>query len=362
MENAKQSLPVNLMAYEALARGLLEPMAFDYFVGGANDELTLAENRAAFERLKLRPHVLRDVEKRDLTTTLLGHTLPWPLATAPMAFMQLAHPEGELALARAAGEAGIPVTLSTLASYSIEEVAAVASGPLWFQLYQYRDRAITRDIVQRAEAAGYSAIFPTADVAASGRRERDERHPFRLPAGISVKNLAAYTVAAEPEAGESAVYATTGLMKESFTLADLEWLCSMTRLPVLVKGVLRGDDAVLALEHGAAGVVVSNHGGRQLDTAVASIAALPEVAAAVDGRAPILLDGGVRRGTDIIKALALGAQAVLLGRPLLWGLAADGAAGAGRVLALLRQEFDIALALCGCTCVGDVTADLVLGP
>ncbi|MGE0710371.1 MAG: alpha-hydroxy acid oxidase [Planctomycetota bacterium] len=354
--------PINLADLEALARARLEPMAFDYYASGAMDELTLRDNRQAFDRLRLRYRVLRGVGQRDLGRELLGARLDWPVLVAPMAFQQLAHPEGEAATARAAGAAGTVMILSTLSNVALEEVVAASSGPVWFQLYVYKDRAATQALVQRAEAAGCRALVLTVDAPLLGRRERDVRNGFHLPPGLEARNVhaAGYGAlgAVEGESGLAAYVAS--LLDPDLGWEDVAWLRSITSLPILVKGVVRGDDAALAVEHGAAGVVVSNHGGRQLDTAIATIDALPEVAAAVAGRAAVLLDGGVRRGTDVIKALALGAQAVLLGRPVLWALAWRGSAGVSRALGLLREELDQALALCGCRSLAELGPELVV--
>ena len=317
-------------------------------------------NREAFERIALLPRVLVDVGERETSVELLGRRHALPLLVAPMAFAKLAHPSGEAAIARAAGEAGVTVTLSTLATTSIEEVAAAASAPLWFQLYVFRDRAVTRSLVERAEAAGYEALVLTVDAPVLGRRERDARNRFVLPDGLFAENLVSEEQRSLPAGEGSGLEAFfNSQLDASLTWADVDWLRSITRLPVLVKGVLRADDAKLAVEHGAAGVIVSNHGGRQLDTALAAIDALPAVAAAVDGRVALLMDGGVRRGTDILKALARGADAVLVGRPLLWGLAVDGEAGAAAVLRILREEFELAMALCGCASVDAIDGTLL---
>jgi len=356
--------PLNLFDLEAAARERLPAATYAYYAGGAGAEITLRENVAAFARLALRPRVMRDVSRRDVTTTVLGHALDLPVLVAPMAFQRLAHPEGELAVARAARAAGSLMVLSTLATTAVEEVQAAAPGPLWFQLYVYKDRGATRALVERAERAGCTALVLTADTPYLGRREGDVRNVFTLPPELSIGNVVPGGPTTLPEAyAESglAVYVAS-LIEAALSWRDVEWLRTVTRLPVLVKGVLRGDDARRAVEHGAAGVIVSNHGGRQLDTAVATIRALPEVAEALAGAgagAEILLDGGVRRGTDVVKALALGARAVLLGRPVLWGLTLDGEAGAARTLAMLRAELELAMSLCGCARLSEVTGDLI---
>lgn len=352
---------INLDDFEARAAARLPASVFAYYAGGAGDEVTVRENRAAFARLALKPRVLVDVNRRDLSITLLGRRLSCPILVAPTAFHRLAHPLGEVATARAAAAAGTTMVLSTLSTCTVEEVARAAPGPLWFQLYIYRDRGATRALVERAAAAGCGALVLTVDAPLLGRREADVRHRFHLPAGLSVKHLEAAGLDRLPERAEGSGLAAyfASLLDPALTWRDVEWLRSLTPLPLLIKGVLRADDAVRAAESGAAGVIVSNHGGRQLDTAPATITVLAEVAEALEGRAEVLMDGGVRRGTDVVKALALGAKAVLVGRPVLWGLAAGGERGVARVLALLREELDLAMALCGCRSVGEVTKDLV---
>lgn len=335
-------------------------MTFDYYAGGAHDEVTLRENRAAFERIRLRYRVLRDVSTRDLSTELLGQRISFPVVIAPTAFQQLAAKEGELATARAAARANTIMVLSTLSTFSIEEVAREAAGRLWFQLYVYRDREVTRELVARAEAAGARALVLTVDAPLLGGRERDLRNGFQLPPGLRMVNLASSGRTDLPEVEGSALAAYfREVLDPSLTWADLEWLCRETSLPVLVKGIVRGDDAARAVRCGAAGVIVSNHGGRQLDTSPAAIEVLPEIVDSVAGGGVVLVDGGIRRGTDVVKAIALGARAVLVGRPTLWGLAVEGEAGVGRVLELLRAELDLAMALCGASTVAEVTGDLV---
>jgi 4-hydroxymandelate oxidase len=354
--------PVNVLDFEALARSRMEPSAYDYFAGGAGDERTVAENRRGFDRLALRPRVLVDVSSIDPSIQLFGRALGFPVLLAPTALNRLGHPDGEVAAARAAGGAGTAMVLSTTASSTIEEVAAVATGPLWFQLYVYRDRAVTHDLVRRAEANGYEALVLTVDMPRMGRRERDLRNRFTLPPDVSIRNLeaAGRPDAARWPADSSFLEYVHNLLDPTLTWESIGWLKSITRLPILIKGVLGGDDAQLAIDSGADGIVVSNHGGRQLDGALATIDALPDVAARVGGRIPVLLDGGIRRGTDVVTALALGAAAVLIGRPYLWGLAAAGEAGVRRVLDLLRDEFELALALCGCRDVSAVGRSLVV--
>ncbi|HEX2203277.1 MAG TPA: alpha-hydroxy acid oxidase [Longimicrobium sp.] len=340
--------PQTLEAYEAAARAVLPRPAYDYYAGGAEDEATLRGNRAAYGRFWLRPRVLVDVGSVDLSVELLGERLSMPVLLAPTAFQRMAHPDGECASARAARAAGTLLVCSTLSTCTVEETCAAAPGPAWFQLYVYRDREITRDMVRRAEAAGCTALVLTVTMPVLGRRERDVRNGFRLPDGVEMANFRGLRHAAFPDARGSRFEAFVNAeFDRTLGWEAVEWLRSVTRLPVLLKGVVTPEDAALAVAHGADGVIVSNHGGRQLDGAEPTLFALPRVAEAVDGRVPVLMDGGIRRGTDVAKALALGARAVLVGRPYLWGLAAGGQAGVERVLALLRAELERALALLG---------------
>jgi len=355
--------PINLFDFEDAARERLSAMAYDYYRSGSFDEITLHDNHAAYDRIRLLHRVLRDISERDLSTELFGQRISMPILVAPTAFHQLACPEGEVAAARAAGAAGTIMTLSTLSNRPVEEVMEAATGPVWFQLYVYRDREATRGLVERAQASGCSAIVLTADAQVWGRRERDVRNRFCLPAGLGVANLlpAGFDELKATGSDSGLAEYVISLFDPTLSWADLEWLASITDLPVLIKGIVHPDDAKLAVQHGAHGIVVSNHGGRQLDTSIATIDALPAVVEAVNGRVPVLVDGGIRRGSDVLKALALGARAVMLGRPILWGLAVDGEAGARQVLEILEKEFDIAMALCGCVACDQVDRDLVVG-
>jgi 4-hydroxymandelate oxidase len=350
----------NLMELEALAKARLPAIAYDYFASGADDELTLRRNREAFGELELHPRVMVDVSRCSTATTVLGTALEWPVLIAPMAFQRMAHPDGEVATARAAAAAGSAMVVSTLATTRIEDVIAASAAPVWFQLYLYKDRHASRELVARAEAAGATALVLTVDAPRLGRRERDVRNRFTVPAPLRAENVHGVGGGLDRPADDSGLAAYFySLIDPALGWDDVGWLRSITRLPILLKGVLRPDDAARAVAAGAHGLVVSNHGGRQLDTAPAAIDVLPRIAEAVDGRAELLLDGGVRRGTDVVKALALGAKAVLVGRPILWGLALGGEAGATEVLAMLRRELELAMALCGCPTVGSISADLV---
>ncbi len=353
--------PVNLFEYEQLAKERMTPMAFGYYASGANDEITVAANHQAYEEIFLRYRVLRGVRTRDTATTVLGHKIAMPVLVAPCAFNRLAHPLGELATARGAKAAGTIYVMSTMSNTSMEDIASDSTGARWFQLYIYKDRGVTKSLVERAEAAGFTALVLAVDVPVLGQREADMRNHFHLPDGLVAANLDDPKLGKIPHVAGASGMAdyVARLQDDNLTWRDVEWLRSLTRLPVLVKGVDRGDDARHAIDAGVAAIVCSNHGGRQLDTARPNIQALPEVIEAVDGRVEVLVDGGIRRGTDVLKALAFGARAVLVGRPILRGLAVDGEAGVRRVLELLHTEFDQTMALCGCRNVDEITGDLI---
>jgi len=373
--NASTPAFLNLFELERAAEQRLPPMAWAYYAGGARDEVTLRENRAAYEGLALRYRVLRDVSDRYLSTTLLGAELSMPILVAPTAFHRLACEDGEIATAAAAGSAGTVMILSTISTCAMEDVVVASGGPVWFQLYVFRDRGATEELVRRAEAAGCEALVLTVDAQVWGVRERDVQHRFGLPEGVTLPNLSGAMARVDrvPEGSGLGAY-VNALFDPTLSWDDLEWLAGITDLPVLVKGIVHPDDARQAVERGAAGVIVSNHGGRQLDTAPATIRVLPDVAGAVDraleyaGRDrsdfPVLVDGGIRRGTDVVKALALGADAVCVGRPILWGLATGGERGARRALDMLRTELDGAIALCGARTPAEIRAmgrELVMG-
>lgn len=343
---------VNVADFERLASERLDAGALGYFAGGAADEITLRDNVAGWKRWRLRPRVLVDVSDVSTGVELLGAPCSMPVCVAPVAFQRLVDPDGEVAMARAAAAAGTVMSLSTIASARPGEVAGGApGGRRFFQLYSFRDEAVTRALVEEAVESGFEAILLTVDAPVPSLRERDLRTGFAVPPEVRVPSLEATLGGGKPVT-VAEVFAQVNPALDWQDLSDLASECSV---PVLPKGVFTAEDAALAIEHGAAGVVVSNHGGRQLDAVPASIEVLPDIADAVGGRIEVLMDGGVRRGTDVAVALALGASAVLVGRPALWGLAYDGEAGAARALAMLTEELRFALGLLGCTSPADLS-------
>ncbi len=343
-------------ALEDEAGARLAPGAYAFAAAGADDEITLAANVAAWRRLRLRPHVLNDIAKIDTGVSVLGARLASPVMVAPFGRHKLFHPEGERATARGAAAAGAVFILPTTSTVSLEEVATEPAAPRWFQLYLPPDRALTENLVDRAAAGGFRALVLTVDQPVYGSSPRAARAPLEPSPDIRNANLPG-----QPIAQHSYRPGHTGTVTFPATLHDLEWLVRRSRLDVVVKGVLRGDDAVRCVEAGAKAIIVSNHGGRHLDAAIATADALPEIADAIAGSAELYVDGGIRRGTDIVKALALGARAVLLARPVIWGLALDGAEGVRAVLDHLRAELARAMALCGVARLDDISADLVAG-
>lgn len=362
MNDAKDELPSRLIDLKELARGRMESGAFDYYAGAAEDERTLAANRADFDRVEFRPRVLVDVSEIDTSIDLLGIRLPSPICIAPTAFQKLAHSDGEIATAAAAARRGHLMLASTMATTTVEDIAKQA-GPLWLQLYVFKDRAISERLVRRAEAAGCTGICLTVDTPIQGKRERDARNRFRLPDGLSVANFEGSIQGDLIGTGGGSALDNFihSQFDPSISWKDVAWLRSLTELPLILKGVAHPEDARIAVEEGVHGIVVSNHGGRQLDGAQSTIAALPDVVGAVQGRLPVLIDGGIRRGRHAAAALALGASAVLLGRPILWGLAAAGRAGVGHVLDVMDDELRRTMGLLGVTRVSDLSPD-VLAP
>ncbi|NWQ60829.1 HAOX1 oxidase, partial [Neopipo cinnamomea] len=356
--------PVCIGDFEEYAKTFLPKSVYDYYRSGADDQETLAENVAAFSRWQLYPRVLRDVSVPDVSGRVLGRWVSVPVCAAATAMQRLAHPDGETATARACRAVGTGMMLSSWATSAIEEVAAAAPGALlWLQLYVYKERDVTESLVRRAERAGYSGIFVTVDTPYLGRRLADVRNRFRLPPHLRLKNFSSSDLAfsSGKDFGENsglAVYVAEAI-DPSVNWEDIKWLRGLTSLPIVVKGILRADDAKEALKVGVNGILVSNHGARQLDGVPATIDVLPEIVEAVQGKVEVFLDGGVRKGTDVLKALALGARAVFIGRPLLWGLAYQGEEGAKEVLQMLKEEFRLAMALTGCRRVEEISRTLV---
>jgi len=357
-ETPPAGAPADVFDYARLAPGHMSTIGWNYLDGGAADELTLRWNRESYDRLRLRPRVLVDVSQLDTKVTLFGRELPFPILLAPTAYHKLAHPEGEIATVRGAGAAQATLVVSTSATTSLEDVAQAATGPLWFQLYVQPDRGFTQELIRRAECAGYQALVVTVDSPVLGPRYRETRSNFTLPPGVERANLRGWkTATGGHRSSEASIY--SALLDPRLTWQEITWLRSVTKLPLLLKGILTGDDARRAVEIGAEGIIVSNHGGRNLDTLPATIDALPEVVAQVGGRVPVLVDGGIRRGTDVLKAIGLGASAVLIGRAYLYGLAVGGADGVAHVVNILRREFEMAMALTGRTKVAEIDAGVI---
>ncbi|NXF67590.1 HAOX2 oxidase, partial [Ciccaba nigrolineata] len=340
---------VCLSDFEAYAKKYLPKIAWDFFAAGADDCSTRDENILAYKRIHFRPRMLRDVSMMDIRTKLLGTEISFPVGIAPTGFHQLAWPDGEKSTARAAKAMNICYIASTYSTCTLEEISAAAPGSLrWFQLYIHRNRAVSQQLVQQAEALGFQGLVLTADLPYTGKRRDDVRNGFRLPPHMQLKNLeGAFEVC------------KMSLLDPSVTWNDIYWLRSLTHLPIIIKGILTKEDAELAVRHGVQGIIVSNHGGRQLDGGPATIDALVEVVEAVQGRVEVYLDGGIRKGSDVLKALALGAKCVFIGRPALWGLAYKGEEGLQEVLRILQDEFRLSMALAGCASVSEIGRHLV---
>ena len=344
---------LSLSEFEERARACMTPMAYEFVASGAADEHTVRWNREAFDRIRLRPRVLRDIPSVDTRATLLGRELAFPILLAPTAYHRVLHPEGEIETARGAAAAGITWIVSIGTTTALADIARVATSPLWFQLYVQSDPEFTRDVVRQAEEAGYEALCLTVDSPIIGARNRQARARFRLPAGATTPHL--YDIGRRKQA-------IMDPRRVAVTWKDVESLRAFTRLPLVLKGILDPDDAELAIQSGAEAIVVSNHGGRNLDTAPAAIDALPEVVDRVHGRVPLMVDGGVRRGTDVLKAIALGAAAVLIGRPYCYGLGVAGSAGVCRVVDILRGELEAAMMLSGAASIGAINRSLLWDP
>jgi 4-hydroxymandelate oxidase len=336
--------------FEAAARELLAPDILAYTVGGAGDEITLRSNQSAFDEIQLFPRVLRDVSHVEMSVSLFGDVLPLPLLLAPTAYQRTIRPNGEIEAARGAAVYSIPYVVSTSATTSVEEISRAAKTPFWFQLYMHKEEEFTGSLIRRAEEAGCKALCVTVDTPVLGSRTRQIRAGFVIPSEMETPHL-------HPLVREAAdpVYP----YRKVTTWKDIAWLQSFTKLPILLKGILNANDAELAVQNGVQGIIVSNHGARNLDTVPATIQVLPEIVDRVAGKIPVLMDGGIRRGTDIFKCLAYGATAVLIGRPYLYGLAVAGPEGVAKVIEILRAEFFYAMALCGCTSISEINRTLV---
>ncbi|KAI4331321.1 hypothetical protein MLD38_029514 [Melastoma candidum] len=344
---------VNVNEFEEIARRVLPKAFYDFIAGGAEDKHTLKENVEAFRRMTIRPRVLVDVSRINMSTTILGYNVSSPLMLAPTGMHQLAHPEGEVATARAAAASKVIMVLSYMSTCTVEEVASCCDAIRFYQIYIYKRRDIATLLVQRAESCGYKAIVLTVDTPRLGRREADMKNKMTLPQLRNFEGLLSMKVASDKEANVKAF--TDETFDASLNWKDISWLRSITKLPILVKGILTAEDAIKALEASIDGIIVSNHGARQLDYSPATISVLEEIVHAVKGAVPVFMDGGVRRGTDIFKALALGAQAVLIGRPVIYGLAARGEGGVRTVIEMLKNELELTMALSGCPAVKDIT-------
>ncbi len=333
---------VNLFDFEKMAATKMSKLAYEYVASGAADEVTLGWNRAAFDNIKLNPSVLVDTTQLDTSVTLFGQKLPYPILVAPTAYHKITHPEGEVATARGAGDAATTYIISSYTTTPLEDIAAAATQPLWFQMYVRDDREKTKDVIQKAESLGCKALIITVDTPVAGTRNREQRINFKLP-----DNLITPYIFDQP------------IQKKPLTWKDMEWVLSFAKTPVLLKGILNPVDAEKAIQIGASGIIVSNHGGRNLDTVPATIEVLPRIAEKVNKRIPVLMDGGIRRGTDVLKALALGAHAVLIGKPICYGLGCGGAEGVSKVLKILQTEFDQAMALVGKARIGEIDSSVI---
>ncbi len=348
---------VNIEDVRRLARLRLAGPVWDYVDGGAGEEHTVRANRRAFQRLRLLPKMLVDVTTRNMATTVLGTPVSAPVGLSPTSYHTMAHPDGEAGTARAAAAAGVLNVVSVFSSTTLEDVAKAAEGPQWFQLYCLRDRGVTRDLIERAQAAGYRALVLGVDLPVIGYRDRDIRNGFGLPPWVTPANLPRI------DAGGGAQLTDLNdiLVSPALTWRDVEWIRGLTTLPLVVKGIVAPGDARLAADAGAQGVLVSNHGGRQVDGAVPTLTALPAVLDAIGERCEVYLDGGVRRGTDVLKAVASGARMALMGRPVMWGLGAGGEAGVAAVLRAVLGELDLLMAACGCPDLASIGPDLLAG-
>lgn len=350
---------LDVKEFEHHAQNKLPKNIASFFSGGAGEEITLEENVSAFDSIKLLPRVLKNVDKRSLSTKVLNEDINFPLLIAPMAFQQLAHPKGEIAVAKAAHEHNIIMVLSTLSTTSFKEVRSNVKTPLWFQLYIYRDRKITENLIQLAESSGYTGIVLTVDAPLYGKRAKEICNPLALTSEFEIKNLQAAGLNLKDIPTTKLTNHLTSLLDPSISWDDMNWLRSVTSLPIILKGIMNPKDIQIAIEHNIDAIIISNHGGRQLDTSLSSIDTLKLIRDSVEEKLEIILDGGIRKGIDILKAIALGAKAVMVGRPILWGLTVDGEEGVKSVLTILKSELDLAMALCGYTSISQINEDIL---
>ena len=351
--------PINIFEYEALAKERLPKHEYDFVAGGAGDEITLRRTREAFDSIMLRPSMLVDISEIDASTTVLGHGIPFPIMLDPAGWHGRSHPDAERATVRAAGAEGTVMTLSSGSTLTMEEVAEAAMGPIWWQQYLFEDPGRTLELVRRAQEAGYSAIVLTLDITVSAKRERDAHNGYAAPMSPNYAGWPRLEWRVDDLTSSDAPAGVASMISRKATWSEVEWLAGETALPLIVKGIMAGEDGRASAECGAKAVVVSNHGARQIDTTFASIEVLPEVVEQVDGRIEVYFDGGIRRGTDVLKAVALGARAVMIGRPMFWGLAVDGEDGVRRVIRILRDELVMAMGMCGRPTLASVDTGLL---
>lgn len=349
----------NISDYEEDAKLKMDRAAYDYVAGGSGSEQTVRDNEAIFSSVKIIPRMLTGVDVPNTEIEMFGSKLNAPIFIAPMAFHKLAHAEGELATARAAKAQGVISVTSTMSTVGLEEIVPENPEFSWFQLYIFKNRNITQSLVYRAETAGYKALVVTVDVPQMGIRERDIRNQFKLPPHLHPANFIDFT---NKSTTETVINFTAATFDPNLTWDDIAWLQTITTLPIIIKGILSPDDIKIALEYNVAGIILSNHGGRQTDSAVTALEMLPEAVNIIQGRIPVMIDGGIRRGTDIFKALSLGATAVLIGRPIIWGLASGGQSGVQNVISLLHKELALTMQCCGCKNINDITHKYVRAP
>ena len=350
----------NTSQFEEAARKKLPQNIFGFFAGGAGEELSLRENIAAFDRLKLMPQVLKGINSFNLSTKILGQDVSFPLLIAPMAFQKLAHDQGEIAVAKAISRHGIVMAVSTLSTSHLKDIKDVSSISPWLQVYIYKDRKITKNLIKQAFSLGYGAIVLTVDTPLYARRSRELQNPIELPSSLQLVNLVEAGLKLDKITPSSLPQYLSSLLAPSICWKDIEWLRSITSLPILLKGILHPDDVQIAVEHDIEGIILSNHGGRQLDTAITALEALQLIREDLKTKAEIIVDGGIRKGTDILKALALGAKAVMVGRPVIWGLAVDGEEGVFKVINILKDELSMAMALSGFSSIDQINKNIIL--